>query len=286
MDMLVNLQEVLAYAEKNHCAVGAFNTPNLESIMAVLQNAEAFQVPVIIAHAQVHESVMPLEAIGPVMVFCAQKAKVPVCVHLDHGETLDYIEKALEIGFTSVMYDGSRLAFGNNVENTLKAVKMARKYGAGIEAEIGVMSNSYHSSEGNGETKGIYTDPEVAVKFVEMTNIDALAASFGTVHGIYTEKPSLDFERIGRIKELTKIPLVMHGGSGLSDEDYITAIDKGIRKINYYTYMSRAGTLAAKKLLDGKTNALFHDVVFAAQEAMKKDTEKAMKVFYKNVLGQ
>jgi len=124
----------------------------------------------------------------------------------------------------------------------------------------------------------------MAKKFVEMTNIDALAASFGTVHGIYTEKPNLDFERIKRIKEVTHIPLVMHGGSGLSREDYLTAIDKGIRKINYYTYMSKAAALAAKELLDGKENVLFHDIALAALEAMKRDSENAMKVFYKNVL--
>ncbi|MBZ4666185.1 class II fructose-bisphosphate aldolase [Mahella sp.] len=278
--MLVNLQEVLSYAEKNRCAIGAFNTPNLECIMAVLQNAETYRVPVIIAHAQVHESIMPLDTIGPIMVLCAKRAKVPVCVHLDHGESLDYIEKALELGFTSAMYDGSRLTFEENMENTLKAVRMVRKYGAGIEAEIGVMRSSSDSSEGSKGEKGIYTDPEIAKKFAEMTNVDALAASFGTVHGIYTEKPQLDFQRIKRIKELTRIPLVMHGGSGVSREDYITAIEKGIRKINYYTYMSREAVFAAKELLNGQEGVLYHDIALTAVEAMKKDSGKAMKVFY------
>lgn len=279
--MLVNLQEVLSYAEKNQCAIGAFNTPSFECIMAVLQNAEEFDVPVIIAHAQAHESVMPLETIGPVMILCAERAKVPVCVHLDHGESLDYIEKAMEIGFTSAMYDGSRFSFDENVENTLKAVELVRKYDAGIEAEIGVMGSSTSgSSEGTHGGKGIYTDPEVAKKFVELTKVDALAASFGTVHGIYTEKPDLDFERIKRIKELTKTPLVMHGGSGVSSEDYITAIKNGIRKINYYTYMSREGVFAAKELLESKKDVLYHDIALAAVKAMKKDTCNAMKVFY------
>jgi len=279
--MLVNLQEVLSYAEKNQCAIGSFNTPNLECIMAVLQNAETHQIPVIIAHAQVHENVMPLETIGPVMVLFAKSAKVPVCVHLDHGESLDYIEKALELGFTSVMYDGSKLSFEENVDNTLKVVKMARKYGAGIEAEIGVMGSSIESTEGTKGAKGIYTDPLVAEKFVEMTKVDALAACFGTVHGIYTEKPSLDFQRIENIKELTKTPLVMHGGSGLSSEDYTKAIEKGIRKINYYTYMSREAVFATKELINGKEGILFHDIALAAVKVMKENSEKAMKVFYK-----
>lgn len=277
--MLANLQEVLDYAEKRKCAIGAFNTPNFECIMAVLQNAEYYHVPVIIAHAQVHENIMPLETIGPIMVLCAEKSKVPVCVHLDHGESLDYIEKALALGFTSVMYDGSKLSFDENVENTRKAVKMARKCGAGAEAEIGVMGSSYFSSEGSNGSNGIYTDPEIAEKFVKLTGIDALAASFGTVHGIYTEKPMLDFQRIEKIKELTKTPLVMHGGSGLSKEDYVTAIKKGVRKINYYTYMSRAAVLAAKELLDSQEGILFHDIALAAVDAMKKDTEEAIKVF-------
>ncbi|NLX64413.1 MAG: class II fructose-bisphosphate aldolase [Clostridiaceae bacterium] len=279
--MLVNLQEVLSYAEKNQCAIGSFNTPNLECIMAILQNAETYQIPVIIAHAQVHENVMPLETIGPVMVLCAKRAKVPVCVHLDHGESLDYIEKALELGFTSVMYDGSRLSFEKNVENTQIAVKMARKYGAGIEAEIGVMGSSIESTEGTKGEKGIYTDPEIAGKFVEMTKVDALAASFGTVHGIYAERPRLDFQRIESIKDITKTPLVMHGGSGLSREDYTTAIAKGIRKVNYYTYMSREAVLAAKELINKQEGILFHDIALAAVKAMKEDSEKAIKVFYK-----
>ncbi|NMA66668.1 MAG: class II fructose-bisphosphate aldolase [Clostridiaceae bacterium] len=283
--MLVNLKEVLSYAEKNCCAIGSFNTPNLECIMAVLQNAEIYNIPVIIAHAQVHENVMPLETIGPVMVLCAKRSKVPVCVHLDHGESLDYIEKALELGFTSVMYDGSRLSFEENVENTLMVVNMARKYGAGIEAEIGVMGSSIDSSEGVKGERGIYTDPEDARKFIELTNVDALAASFGTIHGIYAEKPQLDFQRIEYIKELTKTPLVMHGGSGLSRDDYIKAIEKGIRKINYYTYMAREAAFAAKKLLNEREGVLFHDVALAATEAMRKDTEKAMKVFYKITLN-
>ena len=279
--MLVNLKEILSYAEKNQCAIGAFNTPNFECIMAVLQNAETYQIPVIISHAQVHESIMYLETIGPIMVLCAERSTVPVCVHLDHGESLDYIEKALESGFTSVMYDGSKLAFEKNVENTLRVVKMARKYGAGIEAEIGVMASGAGSSEGIEGEKGIYTEPDIAKKFVEMTNVDALAASFGTAHGIYAEKPRLDFQRIESIKELTKTPLVMHGGSGLTREDYITAIEKGIRKINYYTYMSGAAVSAVKKLLNEQRDVLFHDVALTAVESMKQNSEKAMKVFYK-----
>lgn len=282
--MLVNLQEVLSYAERNNCAIGAFNTPNLECIMAVLYNAEAFKIPVIIEHAQVHESVMPLKTIGPIMVHFAKKAKVPVCVHLDHGESLDYIALALEIGFTSAMYDGSKLSFEENVENTRKAVAMVRKYNAGIEAELGVMKGG----EAGGRTAGasnvkeedLYTDPELACKFVKETGIDALAASFGTVHGFYTAKPKLDFNRIEQIKKLADIPVVMHGGSGLSPEDYKEAIRRGVRKINYYSYMAKEAVVEVKRQINDASVQFYHDIAGIAVKAMQDNSAQAMRIFY------
>ncbi len=277
--MLVTLNEILKMAEERNCAIGAFNTPNLECIRAVIDTAEKYGVPVIISHAELHEAVAPLEVIGPVMVLSAKQAKVPVCVHLDHCETLSYMARALEIGFTGVMYDGSLLPYEENVANTVKAVAMARPYGAGVEAEIGQLASR---EGGTGENAGgpVYTDPDLAVKFVRETGIDALAPSFGTAHGIYKSKPVLDLGRVAVIKEKVGKPLVMHGGSGVSPEDYRTAIQNGIRKINYYSYMSKAGTAAAKALLDTQDVTFFHDVALAAQKAMAADVDKAFKVFY------
>ena len=277
--MLVTLNEILKMAEERGCAIGAFNTPNLECIRAVIDTAEKYNVPVIISHAELHEEVAPLDVIGPVMVLSARNAKVPVCVHLDHCETLDYMARALEIGFTGVMYDGSLLPYERNVANTIQAVAMAKPYRAGVEAEIGQLA----SREGGiGENAGgpVYTDPDLAVKFVRQTGIDALAPSFGTAHGIYKSKPVLDLERVAVIKEKVGLPLVMHGGSGVSPEDYRTVIQNGIRKINYYSYMSNAGTTAAKELLAGGDVTFFHDVAMAAQKAMAADVEKAFQVFY------
>ena len=277
--MLVTLNEILKMAEERGCAIGAFNTPNLECIRAVIDTAEKYNVPVIISHAELHEEVAPLDVIGLVMVLSARNAKVPVCVHLDHCETLDYMARALEIGFTGVMYDGSLLPYEKNVANTIQAVAMAKPYRAGVEAEIGQLA----SREGGiGENAGgpVYTDPDLAVKFVRQTGIDALAPSFGTAHGIYKSKPVLDLERVAVIKEKVGLPLVMHGGSGVSPEDYRTAIQNGIRKINYYSYMSKAGTTAAKELLAGGDVTFFHDVAMAAQKAMAADLETAFQVFY------
>ncbi len=279
--MLVTMKEVLKMAEEGNYAAGAFNTPNFECLRAVLRNAEEMKVPVILSHAQLHEETAPLREIGPVMLFEAREAKVPVCVHLDHGETLEYLQEALDMGFTSIMYDGSLLPYEENVANTRKAVEMAARTGASVEAEIGVMGGREAGGKpASQKAEDLYTDPELARRFVEDTGIDALACSFGTAHGIYKVKPKLDFDRIEKIKSLVAIPLVMHGGSGVSPEDYRTAIRKGVRKINYYSYMSNAGVKAAKKLLEEQEVTFYHDVAQAAMEAMEADVRKAMEVFY------
>lgn len=275
--MLVTLNEILAIAKERNCAVGAFNTPNLECITAVLDAAEKLDVPVIISHAELHEDVAPLKVIGPVMVLAAKNAKVPVCVHLDHCETLSYLDEALQIGFTGVMYDGSVLSYEENVANTIQAVAMAKAYGVSVEAEIGTLA----SREG-GEAAAagpVYTDPELAVKFCAQTGIDALAPSFGTAHGIYKSKPVLDLDRVKVISEKTGLPLVMHGGSGVSDEDYRIAIANGIRKINYYSYMSKAGVSAVEQMLQDENVTFFHDLALRAQRAMEENAARAMKVF-------
>ena len=276
--MLVTLNEIMALAKEKNCGIGAFNTPNLECIIAVLNAAEKLNVPVIISHAEVHESVAPLEIIGPVMVEFAKKAKVPVCVHLDHCEHLDYMEIALKQGFTGVMYDGSVLPYEENVANTKKAMALAKSYGADVEAEIGQLA-AREGGDGENAAGPVYTDPELAVKFCTETGIDALAPSFGTAHGIYKSKPVLDLDRVKEISEKTGLPLVMHGGSGVSDEDYRTAIKNGIRKINYYSYMAKAGVNAVKAKLESEDVTFFHDLALAAQHAMEENAEKAMRVF-------
>ena len=276
--MLVTLNEILAIAKEKNCAVGAFNTPNLEFVVAVIRAAEKLNVPVILSHAEIHEYAAPLDVIGPVMVHFAKTAKVLVCVHLDHCENLDYMQRALEIGFTGVMYDGSTLPYAENAANSKAAVAMAHACGASVEAEIGTLA----AREGGTETVAsgpVYTDPDLAVTFCRETGIDALAPSFGTAHGIYKSKPVLDLERVKVIAEKTGLPLVMHGGSGVSDEDYRTAIRNGIRKINYYSYMSKAAVSASQEMLNTQDVTFWHDLALTAQQAMEKDAERAMRVF-------
>ena len=277
--MLVNMNQVLQYAEDRRCCIGAFDTPNLEILMAVLGAAEKRNEPVIIQHAQLHECETSIDVIGPIMVRMAKDAQVPVCVMLDHGEDIEYVKRALDLGFSAVMYDGSSLSYEENVRMTKEVVALAKAAGADVEAEIGIVTGHEGREFGLKEVSEAYTDPDLAARYVKDTGIDALAASVGTVHGFYTTKPNLDFERIVKIRELTGIPLVMHGGSGISVEDTQKAIRCGLRKINYFSYMSNAGVKAVKKLLEEKEVKYFHDLAKAAVDAMEADVLKAMAMF-------
>lgn len=273
--MLVTLKNILNLAEAKKIAVGSFNTPNFESLQAVISAAEELNSPVIIMHAQVHEEmgICKMEEIAPVMLFMADRASVPVCVHLDHGTSMDYVKRGLDLGFTSVMYDGSEETLEVNRANTSMIVENAAKYGASVEAEVGSMG----AREGGGEGGGsVYTDPDLAKQFAEDTGIDALACAFGTAHGIYLKEPKLDFDRVEKIKSKISVPIVMHGGSGVSEEDYRHVIKCGVRKINYYTYMAKAGGEAVSKMAD---TVFFHDMACAAKDAMKADVSRAIKIF-------
>jgi len=284
--MLVTLKDILKLAEEKSFAVGSFNVPNLESLEAIMGAAEELQLPVIIQFAQGHETIANFDTLAPVMLTAAKAATVPVCVHLDHGETVEYVEKALKLGCTSVMYDGSVLPYAENLANTRKVVQMAAAYGASVEAELGSMGvreSGAGDGSGNTDPTKIYTDPHQAKEFVEATGVDALACSFGTTHGIYLTKPRLDFNVVKQVRELTGgIPVVMHGGSGVSREDFRSAIQAGVRKINYFTYMDKSGGTAAaewiKKLAEGKP-VFFTDLSVAARAAMKENVKEAMTTF-------
>ena len=273
--MLVTLKEILKIAREKKIAIGSFNTPNVTSIKAVISAAEELSQPVIIMHAQIHEEMglCKMEEIAPIMLMFAKNAKFPVCVHLDHGTDVDYVKRGLELGFTSVMYDGSTLFTEENIENTKITVAYAKKTGASVEAEIGTMGTR-EGGEG-GEEASIYTDPEAAVKFVEETGIDALACAFGTAHGFYKDAPKLDFDRLSKIYSLIDVPIVMHGGSGVSENDYREVIKRGVRKVNYYTYMAKAGGEA----ISHKEYSQFHDALVDAEKAMKENVKAAITVF-------
>ena len=275
--MLVTLKEILAAAEQNSIAVGAFNTTGLESLMAVLDAAQELHAPVIISHAQVHESIVPLRVIGPIMLRFAQEASVPVCVHLDHGTSPEYCRQAIQLGFTSIMFDASGLPYRENIALTRSVLAQAHACGVSVEAELGQLS----VSEDGSSSTDLFTDPHQAAEFVHETGVDALAVSFGTAHGIYHAAPHLDFERVAQIHKQVPVPLVMHGGSGVSDCDYQQAIQSGIRKINYYTYMALAGGAAVREKLtqNPQSPAYFHDIAQWGYSGMKEKVLHVMGVF-------
>lgn len=282
--MLVNLKEILKIAEQDKSAIGMFNATGFDSLQAVVSAAEELNKPVIIAHAEVHNVYNDISMVGPAMVAVAQNAKVPVCVHLDHGTSLSMVYKALRLGFTSVMMDASALPYEENLRLTRLITEAAHAMDVSVEAELGRLTTGEAGSGEemqNAKAEDFYTRPDEAEEFCKATGIDALAIAFGTAHGFYKAQPKLDFDVVKNVAKATGLPLVMHGGSGVSEEGFKKAIANGIRKINYYSYMSKAGYMAAKELIEsGKTNYL-HDVEYAAMQAMKEDVKRAISIFSK-----
>lgn len=279
--MLVNLKEILAIAEQDKNAVGMFNATGFDSLQAVIGAAEELNRPVIIAHAEVHNVYNDISLVGPAMLAAAQQAKVPVCVHLDHGTSAEMIYRALRLGFTSVMIDASALPYAENEKRTKEITEISHAMGVSVEAELGrlITGESGDAEVENAKAEDFYTRPDEAKTFCEKTGVDALAIAFGTAHGFYTAQPNLNFDVVKNVAAATGLPLVMHGGSGVSDDGFRKAIQNGIRKINYYSYMSKAGYMAAKAFIESGKSSYLHDAEYAAMQAMKEDVKKAMKVF-------
>ena len=276
---LVTSEKMLLDAQKGAYAVGAFNVENMEMVKAVIAAAEELNQPVILAHAEVHNVYNDISIVGPAMIAAAKNAKVPVCVHLDHGVTIEMIERALDLGFTSIMIDASHLPFEENLKLTKKVTEKAHSLGVSVEAELGRLVTSEDGTNQVDNPESYYTDKYEAKLFVEKTGIDALAIAFGTAHGFYKSQPKLSFEVVSEVRSTTRLPLVMHGGSGVSEEGFKKAIESGIRKINYYSYMSMAGYIAVEDLIKTNSTKYLHDLEYAAMKAMKEDVKKAIKVF-------
>lgn len=289
--MLVNLRDICAIAEQNNMAIAAFNTPSLEAVRAAIDAAESTGYPVIIQHAECHENIAPLDVMGPAMVALAERSSAQVCVHLDHCENLSYMRRALEMGFNGAMFDGSALPYEQNVANSARAEAMCAGFDCGLECELGSLGAREGDllEEGDAASVGgmgaTYTDPDQALEFASSTGLDILACSFGTVHGLYRGEPQLSFEVLNQIRERIKVPLVMHGGSGVSDEDYHKAIDAGIRKINYYTYgVKYAGESVCDLVQERRANdpaavVYWHDMTTAAYKRLLDDFTQVIRVF-------
>lgn len=282
--MLVNFNDVLIPAKKNHYAVGLFNAVNLELARGIIQAAEKTGSPVIMGTAEVLFPYGPLEEVSYYLLPMAKKSKVPVVIHLDHGLNKETCLKALELGFSSIMYDCSTDSYEDNVRKVKEMAEIAHDYGATIEGELGHVGDNEGSAEGNDHLTDptiFYTEPEMAKDYVDRTGVDALAIAVGNAHGAYKLPPKLDFERIKTIAHIVDVPLVLHGGSGLTDSDFKRAIQEGISKVNIFTDINVAAAEAEFKMYTDPSKGIT-DLIPAAVEAVEQETMKKMKLFGSN----
>lgn len=276
---LVNTIDMLNHAERHSYAVGAFNVISLDFLNGVLGAAEAMQSPVILNIAEVHFPYINIEQITPVVKYMAENASVPVVLNLDHGVTFESVVRALRCGFSSIMYDASKKPFEQNIEETKLVVKMAHAVGVSVEAELGHVGGAEGGRKAAKAKRELFTNPDEAERYVEETGIDALAVSVGNVHGFYDGEPELDFELIAELRKRTKVPLVLHGGSGISDDDFRRAIKLGMRKINFFTEMSKLATDRICECLSGPDEYYIPDLLKEVKETVKEVVKQRMLVF-------
>lgn len=271
--MLANLNDVLYPARKNRYAVGLFNAVNIEMARGIIAAAEETKSPVIMGTAQVLFPYGPLKEVSYFLLPMAKNASVPVVVHLDHGLDKETCLEALNLGFTSIMYDCSTDTYEENVKKVSEVVEMAHEKGATVEGELGHVGDN-----GDGTDPSLYyTQPEMAKEFVQKTGVDALAIAVGNAHGAYKFPPKLDFERIKTIAGMIDVPLVLHGGSGLTDYDFQTAIQEGISKVNIFTDVNVAAARAAYR--GYQEGSGMTELIPGIVEAVKQETVEKIKLF-------
>lgn len=273
---LVTMRNLLDYAESRKIAVGAFSVGNMEMVMGAVRAAEELNSPIILQIAEKRLKNSPLELMAPMMISAAKNANVDIAVHLDHGLTLGCIDRALEYGFTSVMLDASLLPYEENIKTTIEVVAKAAAYGATVEAELGVVGGN----EGDSAVHNITcTDSLVAKDYCEKTGIDALAVAIGNAHGNYPVLPELRFDILEEIYKLTDIPLVLHGGTGITDDMFRRAVSLGIRKINIATASFDCLALAAKEYCGTVEKADYFTLSARETEGVYKNVKRHIKVF-------
>ena len=275
--MLVNMKDMLQKAQEGKYAVGFFNAVNVEMARAVIETAEEMHAPVIVGTAEVLLPAMEMERVAEYLIPMAKKAGVPVAVHYDHGLTFEKCMEALHLGFTSVMYDCSTAGYDENLKSVAEMVKICHAMGATVEGELGHVGDN----EGAGKLlkpSDYYTDPDQAVDFVQKTGVDALAVAVGNAHGDYKFPPKLDFDRISVIAGLTHTPLVLHGGSGLSDDDFREAACRGICKVNIFTDLDKAGKAGIDKGLQSGAGTVMQLIPYEIA-AMKEVVRNKISLF-------
>lgn len=280
--MLVNLNDVLIQAKKSGYAVGAFNVYNMETVEAVFDAAVSLDIPVIIAFGEKYSNTNNINLIAKCVHELANKTQIPIVLHLDHCRSEDLIIRAIQAGFTSVMYDGSSLANSDNIRITSKIAKIAHAAGVTIEAELG-----YVPAEDTGEFVPVdqLTKPEEAKEFVEKTNCDALAIAVGTIHGNYIGKPKIYHNRLKEIAKVISVPLVLHGGSGNTEEDLVLAIDEGISKININTEISNAAVKQLKEIFRNDYSGHLSSLFSKIKEPMLEVVKEKVRLFSRGKIG-
>lgn len=273
--MLVNLNDVLKDAQKNHYAVGLFNTTDTDMLQGAIEAAEELRSPIIIGTAEVLLPSGELQLIAPSIIHAAKRASVPVVVHFDHGLTFDRCLEAIKLGFSSIMFDGSLGETEENLKATREIVKICHSLGITVEGEIGHVGEA---SACDNDATDMYTTPQEAIDFINATGVDALAVSIGTAHGAYKTAPKLDLERLKEIRAVVDTPLVLHGGSGLTDDDFKNSIRDGIAKVNIFTDLCVAGNKAMKEN-EGKAYLEIRD---AKVDEIKKAVMNKMMLFGSN----
>ena len=273
---LVKMKDLLRRAEEKNIGCGAFSVGNMEMVRGAIRAAEELDTPIILQIAEVRLKNSPLHLMGPMMVQAAKEAKVDVAVHLDHGLTFETVDKALELGFTSVMLDASTLPFEENITRVKAVVEKARKYGATVEAELGLVGGSEDGSCDHGIR---CTDPDDAVVYARKTGIDALAVAIGNAHGNYPVAPTLAFDVLEKIHEKVDIPLVLHGGSGITDKDFQRAISLGIRKVNIATTSFNSLTAHVEKYMASTDKHNFFDLNEAMVQGTYENVKRHILVF-------
>jgi len=257
------MKEILDDAKAKKYGVGYYNAFNIEMTRACINAAEDMKSPVIIGTAEGLLKYCGFDLIAPMMLNAAKNAKVPVAIHLDHAYNFDIVMKALRHGFGSVMFDGSVLPLEKNIEISAEISKIAHAMGAGVESELGKVGGL---EEGNGVIgQNNLTDVNEAAAFIEKTGVDFLAISIGTTHGVYKEAPNLDIDRLIEIRKKVDVALVLHGGSGLTKDDFRNCIDCGIQKINIYTDVV---TAAIKTIREEAETTDYAEMLKKAEEAM------------------
>ena len=273
---LVKMKDLLKRAEEKNIGCGAFSVGNMEMVKGAIRAAEELNTPIILQIAEVRLKNSPLHLMGPMMVQAAKEAKVDVAVHLDHGLTFETVDKALELGFTSVMLDASTLPFEENIAKVKTVVEKARKYGATVEAELGLVGGSEDGSCDHGIR---CTDPDDAVVYARETGIDALAVAIGNAHGNYPVAPTLAFDVLEKIHEKVDIPLVLHGGSGITDKDFQRAISLGISKVNIATASFNSLTAHVEKYMASTDKHNFFDLNEAMVQGTYENVKRHILVF-------